>query len=134
MKHFTLAELCRSHTADRHGIDNRCKKEEADRLTALVEHVLDPAREAWGGPLTVNSGYRSPQLNRQVGGVPASQHMRGEAADITAGSRADNRRLFEQMKALDYDQLIWEKGDATGPDWIHVSYVEGKNRHKILTL
>ena len=68
MKYFTIAELCKSDTADRKGIDNRCKKEHVANLTALVDNVLDPLREAYGKPITINSGFRSPALNKAVGG------------------------------------------------------------------
>ena len=68
MKYFTIAELCKSDTADRKGIDNRCKKEHVANLMALVDNVLDPLREAYGKPITINSGFRSPALNKAVGG------------------------------------------------------------------
>lgn len=60
MKYFTIAELCRSNTADRLGINNKCNQEHVANLTALVDNVLDPLREAYGKPITVNSGYRCP--------------------------------------------------------------------------
>jgi hypothetical protein len=74
----------------------------------------------------VNSGYRCPELNRMVGGTPTSQHQRGEAADITVGSRAANRRLLALIKRLDLpvDQCIDEKGCR----WIHVSHRATGNR------
>ena len=140
MKYFTVEELCRSATAAARRIDNRPPNEAADRLQTLIEELLDPIRAAWGGPIAVNSGYRSPALNRAVGGVSTSQHLKGEAADITVGSTADNKRLFDKIVAMQaagritFDQLIWEKGSATGPDWIHISYRAGANRNQILHL
>ena len=88
--------------------------------------MLDPLREAWGGPIRVNSGYRCPELNKLVGGTPGSQHQRGEAADITVGSPARNRRLLALIKRLDLpvDQCIDEKECR----WIHVSHRKGRNR------
>ena len=68
------------------GIDNTPPSSAVKALNDLVDNVLDPLREAWGGPIRVNSGYRCPELNRIVGGTPTSQHQRGEAADITVGS------------------------------------------------
>lgn len=120
MKHFTINELTRSATAQRLGIDNTPPAEALAHLEALVEHVLDPLREAWGGPLHVNSGYRCRALNKAVGGAAGSQHMRGEAADITVGSRLDNARLYRLLQQLDLpvDQAINERDFA----WIHVSY------------
>ena len=93
-------------------------------LQALVEHVLDPARERLGMPITVNSGYRCPAHNKAVGGVKNSQHLKGEAADITC---ADNKRLAEIIEQLgNYDQLI------VYPTFLHVSYKrQGVNRESI---
>ena len=126
MKYFTIAELCRSATAQRLGIDNTPPASAVKALTVLVDEVLDPLREAWGGPIRVNSGYRCPKLNKAVGGTPSSQHQRGEAADITVGSRRANRRLLALIKRLDLpvDQCIDEKGCR----WIHVSHRKGRNR------
>ena len=126
MKYFTIAELCRSATARRLGIDNTPPASAVKALTVLVDEVLDPLREAWGGPIRVNSGYRCPELNEAVGGTPTSQHQRGEAADITVGSRSANRRLLALIKRLDLpvDQCIDEKGCR----WIHVSHRAGRNR------
>ena len=107
MKYFTIAELCRSNTADRLGINNRCRLEHVTALTALVDNVLDPLREWWGKPITVNSAYRCPELNAAVKGSKSSQHMKGEAADIDTGDRQQNKLLFEFIrKNLPYDQLI----------------------------
>ena len=126
MRHFTIAELTRSATARRLGIDNTPPASAVRALTALVDDVLDPLREAWGGPIRVNSGYRCPELNKAVGGTPSSQHQHGEAADITVGSRSANRRLLALIKRLDLpvDQCIDEKGCR----WIHVSHRAGRNR------
>lgn len=136
MKHFTIAEFVHSETADRKGIDNRLPKELLPNVRALVDKVLDPLREAYGKSILVTSGYRCPVLNKAVGGSATSQHMSGQAADITAGSRKENKRLFYlvQELGLDFDQLIWEKGNSTGPDWVHVSYREGVNRNQVLAL
>ena len=87
-------------------------------LKALVEKILDPLREAWGRPIFVNSGYRSPALNKAVGGVATSHHLRGMAADITTGNATDNRRLYQlaQKLNLPYTQLIGKKYDFAGYD------------------
>lgn len=132
MKYFTIQELTISNTAQRKDIDNTPDQKAAAALTALVANVLDPLREAWGRPIVVNSGYRCPKLNRAVGGVARSQHIKGEAADIRTLSnrRWENEQLFKfivQMK-LPFDQLI----DEHGYSWIHVSYSESKNRRQVL--
>lgn len=136
MKYFTVAEFVGSETADRRGIDNRLPKELLPNVQALVNNVLDPLREALGKPITVTSGYRCPALNKAVGGSATSDHMQARAADITAGSRKENKRLFYliQELGLDFDQEIWEKGNSEGPDWVHVSYREGNNRKQVLLL
>lgn len=120
MKHFSIAELSASATARRLGIDNTPPPAAAANLNLLVEKILDPLREAWGHPITVNSAYRCQALNSAVGGVAASQHLAGLAADITAGSPAANRRLWRIVieRKLPFDQLIDEHDMA----WIHISW------------
>ena len=136
MKYFTIDELCASDTAERKKIDNVPNADARLRMQRLIEQLLDPIRAAWGSPITVNSGYRSPALNRAVGGVPTSQHVKGEAADITVGSTADNKRLFDKIVELQkagriaFDQLI----DESGYSWVHISYRAGNNRNQVLHL
>lgn len=136
MKYFTIEELCASDIAERKKIDNTPNADARLRMQRLIEQLLDPIRAAWGGPITVNSGYRCPELNRAVGGVATSQHLKGEAADITVGSAGDNKRLFDKIVELQkagkiaFDQLIDESNYA----WVHVSYRSGKNRNQILHL
>ncbi len=136
MTYFTIEELCASDTARRRGIDNRPSATVCVRLTQLIELLLDPIRAVWGSPIAVNSGYRSPALNKAVGGVSTSQHLWGEAADISVGSPAENKRLFDRIVELQkdgriaFDQLI----DESGYKWIHISYRSGANRNQILHL
>lgn len=131
MKHFTIDELCRSEKARQLGIENIPTNDRIDSLSGLVENVLDPARGLLGKPITVNSGYRCPELNTAVGGAATSQHTRGEAADLTAGNREENKRLFEIIRDnLTFDQLINEHNYA----WIHVSYRKGNNRKQLLSI
>ena len=132
MKYFTMKELAKSSTADKLGIDNTPTSEASAQLSNLVTHVLDPLREMYGKPITVNSGYRCPKLNAAVGGAKSSQHMRGNAADITAGSKTENKKLFELIRDnLPFDQLLNESDYS----WVHVSYVStSKNRKQILSL
>lgn len=123
-KNFSLAEL----TATSTGIDNSPSKDVINSLLALAGNVLQPARERYGKAITVNSGYRSPAVNRRVGGAASSQHMTGQAADITTGSKEENRKLFAILETMDYDQLIDEKDMS----WIHVSYKPTGNRRQKL--
>ena len=127
-----MKELAKSSTADKLSIDNTPTPEASAQLSNLVTHVLDPLREMYGKAITVNSGYRCPKLNDAVGGAKTSQHMRGEAADITAGSKTENKKLFELIRDnLPFDQLI----DESDYSWVHVSYVStSKNRKQILSL
>lgn len=129
MKYFTIEELTRSDTAEEHGIDNTPTKEAREKLVALVDNVLDPLREMYGKPITVNSGYRSPALNKAVKGSATSQHVRCEAADITGGNKEANKRLFELIREnLPFDQLINEYDYS----WVHVSYKSSGNRKEVL--
>lgn len=131
MKYFTITELSKSSTAAQKGIDNTPNPDVIKNLESLVEHILDPLREKFGKPITVNSGYRCPALNKAVGGSKTSHHMTGLAADITGGSVARNRILFSLIQELNlpFDQLIDEKNYK----WIHVSFSE-KPRKQILHL
>lgn len=131
MRYFTVKELSHSDTALAKGIDNFPTAEAISNLTKLVDNVLDPLREKYGKPIKVSSGYRSAMLNRSVNGATSSQHRLGEAADITVGSKEENKKLFEIIKnELLFDQLIDEKNFS----WVHVSFREGRNRKQVLKL
>ncbi len=120
-KNFTLAELTKTST----GIPNNPTDVEIERLKILCEKVLQPLRDDFNAPIIVNSGYRSQQVNKAVGGVPTSQHLKGEAADITAGSRERNKLLFEIIKTMEFDQVI-----SYDYRFIHVSYTICKENRK----
>jgi len=129
-EHFTLEEMTRSATARRLGIANNPSPQVVANLKALCEKILEPLREAWGEPIIVSSGYRSPKLNRAIGGAASSEHMAkgtGAAADIrtVSDSPEENKRLLKLLLdlKLPFRQLINEYPDKNGaPDWIHVSY------------
>ena len=131
-KYFTVNELTRSDVARQNGIENIPSQVVTLKLQQLIEQVLDPLRELWSKPLLITSGYRCTQLNRIVGGVANSQHIAGEAADLTAGSRAENRALYEMAvrSKIPYDQIILEKGGL----WIHISYRRNQPRRQHLEL
>lgn len=135
MKYFTIKELTKSSTAEAKGIDNTPTPEIKTNLERLVEKVLDPLREKYGKPITVNSGYRCPELNKAVGGSKTSDHMNGFSVDITASSKKENAILFQIIKDnFDFDQLIWEKGNSEYPDWVHVSYNPNRLRKQVLKM
>lgn len=114
--YFTLAELTRSATADRLGLDNTPDAACRRQLERLMRVVLNPAREALGMPVYVNSGYRSPAVNRAVGGVPNSYHLQGRAADLDTRCGC-NRQLFDVLSRLPHTELLWEQGGR----WVHVA-------------
>ena len=133
MKYFGIRELV--PCVDGHCKDGRCGYDEStivkvpseviQNAIALVENVLDPAREQLGMPIKVNSGHRCPLKNKAVGGVENSQHLRGEAADIHCDDNAKLAKLIVQQGR--FDQLI------IYPTFLHVSYKRsGANRHKVL--
>lgn len=131
MKYFSIKEMTKSNTATAKGIDNTPDQTITDNLTKLIEAVLDPLREWYGKSIIVNSGYRCEALNKAIGGAKSSQHMLGEAADITVGSKEENEKLFDYIKDnLEFDQLINESDFS----WVHVSYREGRLRKQVLAL
>lgn len=134
-KNFTLEEMTASAKAREQGIRNELvTAEHVANLTALANCVLQPLRDWIGCPILIGSGYRCPMLNRIVGGVENSQHMKGQAVDIFInGDTVWGKMLFDYIeKYLPFDQLIWEH-NAKGTFWIHVSYcADGKNRHRVL--
>ncbi len=139
-EYFTLEELTASTTAKMKRIDNTPDKKACLRLAYLCQNILAPIRRKYGFPIYVNSGYRCPELNKAVNGSATSQHLTGDAADITckATSRAELFRLIKKMVEsgeIEVGQLIWEYGDAANPSWIHVSNPrEGKLNNQVLYL
>lgn len=131
-KYFTLGELCKSDVAVEKRIENTPDNPTIERIQALMDECLDKVRQMWGKPIGVNSGYRCYELNKAVGGAKNSQHLRGEAADITTGSKENNRKLFDLIVASDipFDQLI----DESGYRWLHISYCKDYNRKQVLHL
>ena len=121
MKFFSLNELIHSATARRLKIINEPPEHLINNGVRLINEVLDPIREKWGAPIHVNSGYRCPELNKAVGGVRNSNHMKFTAADITVGTTADNKKLYNMIlsmkQTLPINELILEKGGI----WIHIS-------------
>lgn len=126
--HFTLEELTFSQTASRAGIDNSPSADVMANLKGLAS-FLEVIRQKINSPVVVSSGYRSPKLNKRVGGSSTSAHMAGRAADITAPSFGTPRELAELIVALDleFDQVILEF-----ERWVHVAISEHP-RHQILT-
>ena len=127
MKYFTIKELSSTNT----GLPNIPPYEVQKNLEALVENVLDPLRVKYGKPIRVNSGYRSAAVNAKVKGARNSDHLYGYAADITAGNKVENKKLFELIRDnFDFKQLINEYNYS----WVHVSWQNGANRKQILKI
>ena len=134
-KNFTLEELTASAAAKAKGITNNPGQTDLVNLCGLVHNVLQPLRDWWGKEVKIGSGYRSLALNRAVGGVSNSQHMKGEAADLCIdGDIQKGKSWFQFIKQhCEFDQLIWEKNPKTGAYWVHVSYrCDGKNRKQVI--
>ena len=134
-EHITYEEATNSPTAIRLKIRNEPDEATLYRMKILAEEVFEPLRKWYGKPIKINSFYRSPELNKAVKGSTTSQHCKGEAIDISAGSKEENKNLFYWVKAnLVFDQLIWEYGDKSGPDWVHISFRHKDNRNQTLTI
>jgi hypothetical protein len=134
-KNFTLAEMTKSETALRHGMDNTPGEQETSALKLLAEKVLQPVRDHFGRGVKVNSGFRHPEVNAKVGGSKTSDHCRGQAADIEIPG-VPNAELAEWIKDnLEFRQLILEFYTPGIPDsgWVHVSYVAEDNKKQVLT-
>jgi hypothetical protein len=133
---LNLAEITRSDTAKRHGIDNTPTAEHLENFKLLADKVFEPIREHFKTPIFISSGYRSKALNDFIKGSLSSQHCKGQAIDIDMdGSNGEvtNRMVFDYIKnKLDFDQLIWEFGTDFNPDWVHVSYAKTGNRKQKL--
>jgi hypothetical protein len=132
-KHLSLAEVSRSETAKRKGINNTPSGEHLANFKLLAENIFEPIREHFGVPINISSGYRSKELNISIGGSLTSQHCQGEAIDIDMDGSTNgvtNKMVFDFIKDnLNFDQLINEFNYS----WVHVSFdSSGKQRKQIL--
>ncbi len=133
--HISYKEATYSRTALRLDIKNKPNKQQLNNMVKLAEEVFEPLRIYANGPIKINSFFRSPELNKAIGGSTKSQHCHGQAVDIDdTYSYLTNAEMFNHIKEyLDFDQMIWEFGDDDNPDWVHVSYVSpSKNRNRCL--
>ncbi|MCI6161208.1 MAG: D-Ala-D-Ala carboxypeptidase family metallohydrolase [Prevotellaceae bacterium] len=132
--HFSLEEMCKSGTAIRKNIENWPDALAVERLRVLCLNVLEPLRRRFG-VIRITSGYRCQSLNEAVGGVPTSQHLLGEAADIHVSNREVGQKMFDFIdKNLVFDQLLFEQRQSSGACWLHVSYRlrRAANRHQAI--
>jgi hypothetical protein len=134
-KHITYAEGIHSNTAKRKGIDNTPNQTQVEAMKLLASEIFEPLREWVGGPIKVNSFFRSVALNEAIGGAASSQHCKGQAMDIDdVYGRKSNAEMYNWIKEnLSFDQIIWEFGTDMQPNWIHISFIsEEENRNKCL--
>lgn len=130
-KHLSRAEFERSDAATNYGINNSMNSGQLAKAMALAENCFEPIREHLAKPIRVNSGYRSPAVNKRIGGALTSQHSLGEAIDLDL----HDRDLFEWIiDNVTFDQLIYEAGNDTEAAWFHISYREGHNRKQVLRM
>ena len=131
-EHISKKEATFSATATRKGIANEPGEYELQNMELIAEKVFEPLRKAVNGPIKINSFFRSEKLNKAIGGSSKSQHCQGRAMDLddTYGYMS-NKDMYNYIKNnLDYDQMIWEFGTDSNPDWVHVSYVDADSNRK----
>ena len=133
-KHFTLEEMEKSQTATRKGIKNKAGSGEIKNLGDLCYEVLEPVRAKFDRPVTITSGYRSPELSEAIGSKATSQHCLGEAVDFEIAGVSNLQVALWLTNNVNFDQCILEfwTGEASS-GWIHVSYKDGSNRKQVLT-
>lgn len=134
-EHITFDEATKSPTALRMGIENIPNEFQLKNMEIVAKACFEPVRNWYGKPIKINSFFRCPDLNKAVKGSKTSDHMQGKAIDMDAGSKDENKKIFDWCKAnLKYDQLLWEYGDDTGPDWVHISFNIGNNRNQAIKI
>ena len=132
---ITYAEAIHSNTAKRRGIDNTPNPAQVETMKVTAEKIFEPLRKWVGGPIKVNSFFRSAELNTAIGGSKTSQHCKGQAIDIDdVFGHKTNAEMYAWIKEnLNFDQMIWEFGTDMNPNWVHVSYVSDEdNRNRCL--
>lgn len=134
-QNFSLAEMVKSETALRHGLDNTPGEAEIENLRLLCEHVLQPLRDAYQRGIKVNSGFRAPDVNAAVGGSRTSDHCKGQAADIEIPGVANYDLASYISQYFYFTQLILEFYTPGVPDsgWVHVSYDPNNLKRQVMT-
>ena len=131
IKYFSLSEFLNSATAKRLRIDNTPSFEVVDNLNKLADY-LDVIREKVGKPILISSGFRCPVLNKAVGGVANSQHLKGLAADLICADMESLEKVLRETGG--FDQLIKEHRKGSSSFWFHISVCSrnGKPRNQII--
>ena len=135
-EHFNLAEMIVSPTAKRLGLSNNPTAEHIANMKFVCEKILEPVRAHFGKPVQINSSYRSPLVNKAVGGSPTSQHSNGEAVDFEIPGISNKVVADWVADNLEFDQVILEfynAKDGTNSGWVHASIKRnGQNRKQRL--
>ena len=130
-KNFSRAEIEHSNTAKRLGISNEMSEKHLENMQRLIDNLIQPMRDAIG-PIRISSGYRSPKLNKAIGGSSRSQHSKGEALDLQFWEKGkmNNRVIYEWVleSGVEFDQMINEFDFS----WIHISLKSRENRNQVL--
>ena len=130
-KWCSFGEATISPTAIRLGIDNIPNEQQLAAMRYVATEIFDKVREKFG-PMSPTSFFRSPELNKAIGGSSTtSQHMKGEAIDMVKHGK--NKEIFDFIRNnLVFDQIVWEYGNELAPDWVHCSRIPQGNRHQVL--
>ena len=131
-KNFYLAELTKSQTAERMGLNNSPNEDQTENLRLLCERVLQPIRDHFDDVVSISSGFRDPILSRKIGSSEKSQHCKGQAADFEIFGTPNNKVADWIKENLMFDQLIleyWEPGEPNS-GWVHVSYNKDINLNR----
>jgi zinc D-Ala-D-Ala carboxypeptidase len=131
-KHISLNEAIESPTALRMGIKNVPNELELEAMKYVAENLFEPIRKWYKKPIKINSFFRCIALNKAVKGSASSQHVKGEAIDISGGNKIENKKIFDYIvsSGLDFDQCINEY-DFT---WVHISLKKSGNRKQVLII
>lgn len=135
-EHVSYKDATYSDTAIRNNISNEPNETQLIQIERCASAIFEPLMEWVGGPVKINSVFRSAELNKKIGGANSSQHCANNGAafdvDDTFGYKTNKEMLHYIKDNLDFDQLIYEYGDDENPDWVHFSYNQGKNRKQVL--
>jgi len=130
-EHITYEEATFSEAAIRHKIANVPNEDTLESMKEVALNCFEPLRKLYGKPIRINSFYRCKELNALIKGSATSQHCKGEAIDMSGGSKEENKKLFELAKAnLNFDQLINEYDFS----WVHISFRADRNRKQVLVI
>jgi len=132
---FSLKEFIKSDTATRKGLDNTPSPDVVANLQKLVDNIVQPVRNHYDKVVTINSGYRSIEVNTSVGGSKTSDHCKGMAADIEISGVANSDLAQHIVDTYKFTQVILEfyiQG-ISDSGWVHVSYDKDNLKCEVLT-